>query len=81
MAKKYLLCKATVPPPEPEHGTVGDVQKLFGISRHLCNQKIRDGTFQSMVFSEPGSRKSVRLVYLDSVRRYLRRQQSTATPR
>jgi hypothetical protein len=79
MAKKFLLTK---PPPAapapPEHGTVVDVQKLFGISRATCNKRVQDGTFQSMVFREPGSKRAVRLIYLDSVRRYLRRQQAAA---
>ena len=52
-----------------------EVERLFGISHRLCVQKVRDGSFQSMVFNEVGSRKAVRLIYLDSVRRYLRRQQ------
>jgi hypothetical protein len=76
MAKIYPLNKPTAAAPaEPEHGTVGDVRRLFGISRAVCEQRVRDGTFQSMLFCQPGTRKGVRLIYLDSVRRYLRRQQ------
>jgi hypothetical protein len=77
MARKYSSAKPMVEEAvEPEHGTTREVAKLFGISRRICEQKVRDGTFQSVVFSETGSRKSTRLIYLDSVRRYLRRQQS-----
>ncbi|MBN2507969.1 MAG: hypothetical protein JXQ71_14885 [Verrucomicrobia bacterium] len=81
MARKYSTGKPTgQEPAEPEHGTMRDVEQLFGISRRVCEQKVRDGTFQSVVFSEAGSRKSTRLIYLDSVRRYLRRQQATQYP-
>ena len=78
MARKYSSAKPMVEGPvEPEHGTARDVEKLFGISRRICEQKVRDGSFQSVVLSEAGSRKSTRLIYLDSVRRYLRRQQAS----
>ena len=79
MARKYSSTKPMAEEPAPpEHGTARDVVKLFGISRRVCEQKVRDGTFQSVVCSEAGSRKSTRLIYLDSVRRYLRRQQQAS---
>jgi hypothetical protein len=80
MARNFTAVKPMVEEPvepEPEHGTPREVEKLFGISRRICEQKVRDGTFQSVVFSEAGSRKTTRLIYLDSVRRYLRRQQAS----
>ena len=55
------------------------LQELEGKSLTLVvsNLNHNNSTFQSVVFSEAGSRKSTRLIYLDSVRRYLRRQQTS----
>jgi hypothetical protein len=56
---------------EPEFCRMGDLRKLFGISRSMAYLLINEGKIKSVSLRRLGNAKGVRLVYVSSVRQYL----------
>jgi len=58
--------------PLPEFGRIPDVQRLFGVKRGLLYRWIVERKVKSVCLRERGNIRGVRLVCLESVRRYIR---------
>lgn len=56
---------------EPEFCRMGDLRKLFGITRSMAYLLIDEGKIKSVSLRRHGNAKGVRLVYVASVREYL----------
>ena len=56
----------------PEFGRYPDVQRQFGIRRGVTYQLIRDGLIRSVPLRKRGSRATIRLIDMSSVREYIR---------
>ena len=56
---------------EPEFCRMGDLRKLFGITRSMGYLLINEGKIKSITLRRPGNAKGVRLVHVASVREYL----------
>jgi len=63
----------------PEFGRVTDIQRLFGIKRGILYRWINEGRVKSACVREPGNFKGIRLVSVDSVRRYIESQMEEIT--
>jgi hypothetical protein len=55
----------------PEFCRMGDLRKLFGITRSMGYLLMNEGKIQTVSLRRPGQKFSVRLVHLASVRAYL----------
>jgi hypothetical protein len=56
----------------PEWGGVGDVTRLFGLSRPRIFKLIALEQIESIHLKEPGKKKGIRLIRLESIRNYIR---------
>ena len=57
-----------------EFGRVGDIERVFGIKRGICYQRIASGDFKSVCLRKPGAKTGVRLISISSVRDWLNKQ-------
>jgi hypothetical protein len=55
----------------PEFCRMGDLRKLFGITRSMGYLLMNEGKIRTVSLRRPGQKFSVRLVHLASVRAYL----------
>jgi hypothetical protein len=56
---------------QPEFCRMGDLRKLFGITRSMGYLLMNEGLIRTVSLRRPGQKFSVRLVHLASVREYL----------
>lgn len=56
---------------QPEFCRMGDLRKLFGITRSMGYLLMNEGRIRTVSLRRPGQKFSVRLVHLASVRAYL----------
>ena len=56
---------------QPEFCRMGDLRKLFGITRSMGYLLMNEGKIRTVSLRRPGQKFSVRLVHLASVRAYL----------
>ena len=67
---------------QPEFCRMGDLRKLFGITRSMGYLLMNEGKIRAVSLRRPGQKFSVRLVHLASVRAYLNgllEKETTAT--
>jgi hypothetical protein len=57
---------------EKEFGRFSDLNNGFGIKRGIAYRAIKDGKIKSITLREPGKKFGCRLIYLPSVRAWLR---------
>ena len=59
-------------PALPEWGGIGDVSRLFGLSRPRIFKLIALKAIESIHLKDPDKKKGIRLVNFDSVRSYIK---------
>ena len=58
-------------PSGPEFSRIQQITANYGLSRSHIFNKLHDGTFESILVKHPGAKRGIRLVKVDSIRRYL----------
>ena len=58
-------------PTGPEFFRIQQITANYGLSRSHIFNKLNDGTFDSILVKQPGAKRGIRLVKVDSIRRYL----------
>lgn len=74
-ARQVIATARRMPLPKdvlPEWAGVGDVTRLFGLSRPRIFRLIALDQIESVHVKDPGKKKGIRLIRLESVRAYIR---------
>jgi hypothetical protein len=58
-------------PGGPVYARIAKITENYGFPRSFIFKKLADGTFESKLVVQPGSKRGIRLIYVSSVRRYL----------
>jgi hypothetical protein len=64
----------------PEWGTIEDTCRIFSLGRTKIYSYLKRGLVQGVCLREPGKGTGKRLIYLESVRKFLMSQMKVAEP-